>query len=431
MLHRSKTSSRTIILRIHCPLVTLSDAQAQEVSPILLNTERYLDELFGIENVVVERNAVISQPSQWYGRYENIETIMRGDHTKLMGYRLAQPKEEEGYEIQAVQANAGWNLDRIDMRFGLLDGQYTYVRDGAGVDIYVMDTGVLATHVDFEGRATFLHNAIPDRINRDCNGHGTHVAGIAASRTYGVAKKASIFGVRVLNCSGDGTVDDILEGADVIIERASTQGQGRRAVINLSLGGDRSSVIDNMIMALREHNIVVVLAAGNAHSDACQYSPSRLGANKFVLTVAASNRFDQRPSFSNYGRCVSLSAGGVDIASTWIGSNTAAATVSGTSMSAPAVTGVAALVLQQRPDLSVSQVNAIITAWATPHVISSTTAEGGGHSMLYSLIDANVPVDSITPPPTMRNSASGGDSANANGLVFCIISTLVYLLCLC
>jgi subtilisin family serine protease len=449
VLQISKTSERTIILRIHCPLLVLdseTEVETIKMSPTLRHTEPYLDALFGLQNVIVERNSILSHPAQWHvgyestsfhshptqwhGRYEHVETIMKGESDHLLGYRVNPKLEQELlYQGNAVEINAPWHLDRIDMRFGFLNGQYIYLNEAPDVDVYTLDTGILTTHVEFEGRAVFLHNAVPDGITTDCNGHGTHVAGIAVGKTYGVAKKARLFAVRVLNCSGDGFIDDIVEGADVIIANAETQ-KPRRAVINLSLGGDQSGVIDAMVRQLRANNMVVILAAGNANSDACRFSPSDLGANNFVLTVGASNRNDQRPSYSNFGSCVSISAGGDQVTSAWPTSNTATNTISGTSMSAPAVSGVAALVLQQNADLSVDTANAMIVAWATPNIIAGTTQAGGGRNLLYSLIDASVPLDQLTQVPT-SNNANGANSNKANSvnILLCITLTILFLFC--
>ena len=437
MLHRSKTSPRTIILRIHCPMIIMPDENDEDqfvLSPMLINTEGYLATLFGRDNVIVERNAVISKPQQWYGSYDHVQTVMRGEHTSLNSYRVLEAAHEQQlYDTGSVQHNAGWNLDRIGMRFGLLNGDYLYTNDGSDVDVYILDTGILATHVEFEGRATFLHSAIMDNINTDCNGHGTHVAGIIGAKTYGVAKKARLYGVRVLNCSGDGTVDDILEGADVILERAANQAP-RRAVINLSLGGDKSSVIDAMTKALKDQGLVVVVAAGNSGSDACHFSPSNVGLNNVILTVGASNINDHRPSWSNYGQCVSISAPGAQIKSTWYTGNTATMVLDGTSMAGPAVSGVAALVLQQDPTLSVDQTNAIIVRWATTDVITGTTQVGGASSCLYSLIDASLALQEVTMPPNHNtvphNSANSDTYGGGMGLLLCFSVTLLWLLCL-
>lgn len=428
-LYLSRTSSRTIILRVQCPMVLVTDIDGdgrdEEVeldAPRLAHTLAYLYTRFTEQaQIIVERNAVLNGPSQW----RTTETVSQ------MGYHVRDIGDYRESASTYTQYSAEWHLTRIDTRSPSQDRAYTYRNDAHDVDIYVLDTGIKTSHVDFEGRATFLHNAIRDNINTDCNGHGTHVAGIAGSRTFGVAKKASLFGVRVLNCSGNGILDDILEGADVIVDTALARAP-RRGVINLSLGGAKNALLDVMIQNLRSHNLVVVLAAGNEATDACTLSPSNLGRDHYVMTVGASDRQDRRPWWSNYGACVGISAPGVDVVSTWHTSNTAIATNSGSSMSAPVVAGVAAMMLQEDPTLSVSQVNEMLIQWATPRVIGSTSSEGGGSSLVYSLIDPAVAVDELGQDNTLPWLTSDDSSTKYDSvsMLLCIAITLLYVVCL-
>ena len=421
MLHISKNSPRLIVLRIHCPEVVM-DAQVQSLR--LAHTEDYLDRVFGAANVMIRKNSIAS--------------LHQKKRPGLLEQFLKKKKEQPltadaVYRTMNVQEDAVWNLERIASRAPGEEDGYLYFGDGAGVDVYVLDTGIVANHQEFGGRATFLHNAIPDGIFTDCNGHGTHVAGIVGSATYGVAKGVHLYGVRVLNCSGDGSIDDILEGADVIIEKAASQPPGRRGVINLSLGGDKSDIIEVMITALRDAGLVVVLAAGNSGADACQFSPSNMGLKNYALTVGASNRNDQRPSWSNYGSCVSITAPGADIKSTWFTSTTATATISGTSMAAPAVSGVAALVLQQNSALSVEAVNQKIVEWATPGAVAAASRTGGGSSLLYSRIEVNLAPEVVRKqigliPSHHSNDAS--TSVGGAGAILCVSITLLWLLCM-
>jgi len=433
MLHISKNSVRLIILVIHCPAISTSTVDKLT----LASTQTYLDQVFGAPNVAIAKNGVSSLRYR-LSFFKNKAKKTQSESTATTGL----------YRAMSVQSDAVWNLERIASRTAAAADGYLYTMDGSGVDVYVLDTGILAHHQEFidpatgRSRATFLHNAVPDGVFGDCNGHGTHVAGIVGSNTYGVAKKVNLYGVRVLNCSGDGTIDDILEGADVIIEKAAAQPAGRRGVINLSLGGSRSEIIETMITSLKEAGLVVVMAAGNSGKDACQFSPSNMGLHNYALSVGASNRFDQRPAWSNYGQCVSLSAPGVDITSTWYTSSSATATISGTSMAAPGVSGVAALVLQQNGGLSVEQVNNKIVEWATPNVIVSTAAmrakavNSGASSLLYSLIDVNMPPTQVRsiigaiPAGLPRHSNEGAAVGGGPGLILCSALTLLWLCCM-
>lgn len=414
MLHTSKHNPILFIFVIHCPLHNDGDLE-----PSLLNTAPYLYELFGRQHVMIGQNDVYSLPKTSASSPPRDEENPR-------------PRDKRDHKATAFQEGAAWHLDRIDkQRDEKLDGIYVYTNDGSDVDVYVLDTGIRASHEQFQGRAHFLYNAVGDNINADCNGHGTHVAGIIGSSVYGVAKGVRIFGVRVLDCTGDGTVDNILEGAYHIMTVAATT--GRRSVINLSLGGDKNQFIDNMVTTLKANGIVVVLAAGNSGADACQFSPSSSGLNNAVLTVGASDIYDTRPSWSNYGECVSISAPGAVITSTWFTSDTAVNTISGTSMAAPTVAGVAALVLHQNSGLRVDDVNRLVINSATHNIISGAATVGGGSSLLYSLIDATAttrqtlrPSPPRTPPPLPTNVDGNG----ASGAILCVSITFLWLICM-
>lgn len=401
MLHISKNSLRVIILIVHCPQIESSNM------PQTAHTSSFLDGVFGKHNIVMAKNDISSV------HYTQRKNVQRYKSTNKVIYRESD-----------LQMNVPWHLDRISTRPDILKNTYLYNANGTGVDVYVLDTGIFVQHEEFEGRATFLYNAIRDNVNTDCNGHGTHVAGIIGSRTYGVAKNVNLYAVRVLNCTGDGTVADILEGADAVIEQFTAR--GKPGVINLSLGGDKNDLIEAMIKSLREAGLVVTLAAGNAGMDACQFSPSDMGKGNYVLSIGASNRQDQRTSWSNYGLCVSIFAPGADITSTWFSSKTAIATISGTSMASPEAAGVAALVLEQNNSLTADQVNNLIVQWSTPNVIN------GDSSLLYSLIDAASPVPQVIPLKNkpLIHSGEQANIGNAPGLLLFIGVTLLWFSCI-
>ncbi len=387
------------------------------ITPRLTIIEKKLIPIFGITNVIIEENVVYENP-KWYGRVNNIYDAIKSRSSTKKGEYTYSFKDSD------VQTEAPWGLDRIDDRWGLPNNEYVYNHNGTGVDIYIIDTGIRETHEEFSGRASFILNTIGDGINTDCHGHGTHVAGIAASDTFGVAKKSRIFGIKVLNCQGFGSTFTIVTGIIHVIDNID---KTKRSVVNFSLGGPPSASLDNAVSELvNNHNIPVVVAAGNEGSDACDFSPARVND---VLTVGASDSNDIKPSWSNFGSCVQLSAPGHQIISTWASSDSATVILSGTSMSSPFATGVIALILQQDP--SISSKNAMTTAidWTTKDAIAGTTQAGGGSDLLYSKIDLTqsppITPPSHTPPSPTPN---GSTTNNKISLIFIYVIILLFLI---
>jgi subtilisin family serine protease len=244
--------------------------------------------------------------------------------------------DQVGRLAQTTQSNATWGLDRIDQRSLPLNLSYVYGRNGSGVRVYVVDTGLQTNHPEFGGRASVGYDALGG-TGADCAGHGTHVAGTAAGGTYGIAKAATIIGVRVGACSDTLYSSPVIAGIEWVMNN-----HVKPAVANLSVEFPAFTPLDDAVRNLVAAGITAVVASGNADGDACNYSPGRVSE---AITVGASNRYDEEPWYSNNGWCVDLYAPGHDITSSDLGSTYQSR--SGTSMSAPHVAGVAALVLAQ------------------------------------------------------------------------------------
>jgi cerevisin len=271
---------------------------------------------------------------------------------------------EKKAEIQsyAQKNGAPWGLQRISTEAavsGSPQGQdFTYSFEdeklGAGVDIYIIDTGVRDTHAVFTGRASQGFTATGSPVDGD--GHGTHCGGTAAGAKFGVAQGANVIAVKVLGDDGAGSSSDTIKGMDWVIsnhEKRKTQPGFVGSVMSMSWGlqGTANSV-DEVIAGASDAGIHVSVAAGNDGVDACGSTPAHLGgANSNVVTVGSVNIRNQVSTFSNIGKCVDIYAPGEQILSAWSTGDTIINFLSGTSMACPHVTGVMAYLMAQDPSL--------------------------------------------------------------------------------
>jgi subtilisin family serine protease len=262
--------------------------------------------------------------------------------------------------VTAIAQTLPWGIDKIDA-----DISSTAAGNGSGtvsnVNAYIIDTGIDADHTDLN---VVDHVNFAGGPNRDCHGHGTHVAGTVAARdntsdVVGVAPGAPLTGVKVLNCAGSGSTSGVIKGIDWVTANAV-----KPAVANMSLGGGFSQALNDAVVGSANSGVFYALAAGNDGANACSTSPASAGAgtNNGILTVAAIDINDNEASWSNYGSCVDIWGPGVSILSTRKGGGTT--TMSGTSMASPHGTGSGALYLSSHAAASPADVETALKSAA-------------------------------------------------------------------
>lgn len=318
--------------------------------------------------------------------------------------RVAYIEQDQVIRLSAVQTGATWGIDRVDQLDLPLGTTYEYNATGAGVKAYIVDTGILLTHSDFGGRAISGYDAIDGGDAIDANGHGTHVAGTVGGTTYGVAKGVTLVAVRVLDASGSGTTSGVVSGIDWV---TSNHAAGELAVANMSLGGSASTTLDNAVIAAIADGVTFCVAAGNDYKNAGNYSPARVAA---AITVGATTSSDGFASYSNYGSVLDILAPGSSIKSDYYTSTTATATMSGTSMATPHVTGACALYVEANPTAAPAEVAAGLVAASTAGTITSVPS-GTVNRFLYTLFSGGSTPE-VPAAPALSSPSNGATSVS-------------------
>jgi subtilisin family serine protease len=401
-MKRFLVSAITASLFVSLPVTSMADADQDESEGSYIVVMRSSDDLDG-EEVEISRSG--GRTEKRFSRAINALSVKVKhseagrirNNPKVLFVELDQPM----YALDTQSPSPSWGLDRIDQRTLPLNSTFTASAKGAGVNAYIVDTGISSTHVDFTGRMSAGFSSIIDgNGTNDCNGHGTHVAGTTAGSTFGIAKSATLIPVRVLDCIGSGTTSGVIAGLDWIVGHHTA---GTPAVANMSLGGGASAALDAAVQNVINDGVVMAVAAGNDGLNACNYSPAR-AAN--AITVGSTTSTDARSTFSNTGTCVDIFAPGSSITSAWIGNTTAISTISGTSMAAPHVAGVAAVLIGRFPTSTPAQIATMLRTSATPNVV--TSAGTGSPNYLLYLDPVGGPIVAPPPPTPVAPSAPTG-----------------------
>ena len=274
-----------------------------------------------------------------------------------------------------------WHTSRVDQKNLPINKKYCPPNDGEGVDIYILDTGINYCHEDFclnrsrfAGYSPVVSPTNPNSNGKDCHGHGTHVAALAVGGIHGIARKARVYSLPVVDCQGRGSNINIILALNYVAQRAIGNPE-RRTIISMSLTAPLSRAVNEAIERVSQpdelpQGILVVAAAGNFKRDACQFSPA---SSKHAVTVGGTAKDDhlywRSLDGTNFGRCVDIFAPGADVTSASSSSCNGEAVMSGTSMATPIVSGAAAIIWTEEMDLTQAEVKQKLISQSTLDVL--------------------------------------------------------------
>lgn len=338
----------------------------------------------GRDATAVARDAGVV-PKHVFERVLNgfVATLNAGQRTALQHHpdvALVEPDQLiVATGTQTIDPTGGlWGLDRIDQRALPLSGSYSYSMTGAGVTAYLIDSGINTTHTDFGGRAQNVYDPTGGN-GADCNGHGTHLAGIIGGSTYGVAKQVQLRGIRVLQCDAQGFLSDAVRGLDWVRDYGVRPAVVALAVAPKDVNANNSVTLQTAIENLSNAGVFVAVSIGNGASNGCALAPANVSA---AFTVAASTHTDQHYTGSNYGTCVDSYAPGASIESAGYTTTTGTSTMSGSSQATAFAAGVAALYKATYGDATQATINSWLITSSTKDVIQNNPA-GTPNRLLY------------------------------------------------
>mmetsp|Transcript_24903 Transcript_24903/g.40355 ORF Transcript_24903/g.40355 Transcript_24903/m.40355 type:complete len:479 (+) Transcript_24903:430-1866(+) len=416
-------------------------------------------ETLGLQVDAIEKHAASVEAHKQHTLREALEIIQRseksqkkkigkstcmvyfGGDAKVLDKILSNVKSlpqvtyvERSENVVAASDSQFWGIRRVSAPDLPLNPTFESTHTGKGVNVYVLDSGIVIDHDEFQNsqssRAAHLVNFVRDEPVTDLNGHGSHVAGTAAGINAGIARDANVYNIKVLNGTGHGILWHVTLGIQEAMEHAN----GKAGVLVMSLtGGSRSQHIEDAILEASSVGLISVVAAGNANTDACQFSPAAIGGQasgqRKMFSVASSTQQDQRSSFSNYGRCVDVFAPGSEILSASHLGRNLYATMSGTSMSAPHVAGILATLLEKHGNDASSAVNEFLDITALHRIDPSSMSRGQQRNTNNSLAQTPRVTNVYKPGPFV-----GQDIQEKNGntamktVVALVLSVLVSLL---